>query len=248
MRRAQGRGDARGRLDGVAAEERPGERAGPGVEELDDLRPGVDLGEEVAGGRLGDPRDQRVEGRRVAVDQRPRRRLVGGAAAGDHVGRHRPGRAGEADERHVRRQRRAHDAARSRRPAPGCRGPPRRGAGGRGPPGVVTVDSRGPSPSTKARSAPRACGTRRMSAKRIAASKPKRRIGWSVTSVASSGRVAELEEAAGAGADGAVLGQVATGLAHQPDRRHREGLAAEGAHHRPVVHAPPRLAARRARA
>ena len=53
--------------------------------------------------------------------------------------------------------------------------------------GPVTVESRGPSPSTKTRSAPSACGTSRMSAKRIAASKPKRRIGCSVTSAASSG-------------------------------------------------------------
>ena len=42
----------------------------------------------------------------------PRRRLVGRAAPGDHVGRHRPGRAGEADQRHLRRQRRAHGAHR----------------------------------------------------------------------------------------------------------------------------------------
>ena len=46
---------------------------------------------------------------------------------------------------------------------------------------------RGPSSSTKRTSWPSACGTTRMSENRIAASKPKRRIGCSVTSAASRG-------------------------------------------------------------
>ena len=51
---------------------------------------------------------------------------------------------------------------------------------------VVTGSSRGPSFSTKRTSWPSACGMTRMSENRIAPSKPKRRIGWSVISDAAS--------------------------------------------------------------
>ena len=49
------------------------------------------------------------------------------------------------------------------------------------------------------------------------------------------GGIAEVEEAPGPRPDRPVLGQVAAGLPHQPDRRHRQGLAAQRPHQRPVV-------------
>ena len=56
-----------------------------------------------------------------------------------------------------------------------------------------------------------------MSAKRMAASTPSRRTGWRVTSAHSAAsRVISMERRPLA--DRAVLGQRATGLAHEPDR------------------------------
>ena len=88
---------------------------------------------------------------------------------------------------------------------------------------------RGPSPSAKVRPRPIASGTVRMSENRIAASSAialerlQRHLGREV-------RVRrQAHEAAGTGARGAVLGQVAPGLAHQPDRRVSVGCAQAGA-------------------
>ena len=53
--------------------------------------------------------------------------------------------------------------------------------------GSLSGSSRGPSPSTNQTLRPRASGTTRMSENKIAASKPKRRTGCKVTSVANSG-------------------------------------------------------------
>ena len=66
----------------------------------------------------------------------------------------------------------------------------------------------------------------RMSLNMIAASKPKRRMGCSVTSQAASGRAAQLVERVLL-AHFLVLGQVAAGLAHDPDGGALAGLAAQ---------------------
>ena len=64
-----------------------------------------------------------------------------------------------------------------------------------------------------------------MSANRIAASTPRRRTGWSVTSAHSAGsRVISMQRRALA--DPAVLGQRPAGLAHEPDRGGVHGQAA----------------------
>ena len=68
-----------------------------------------------------------------------------------------------------------------------------------------------------------------MSENRIAASSGKRASGCSVTSVASDGVLREREKAPRLRARRVVLGQVAPGLAHQPDRRVRRGFAAQRA-------------------
>jgi C4-dicarboxylate-specific signal transduction histidine kinase len=64
-----------------------------------------------------------------------------------------------------------------------------------------------------------------MSENRMAASSSKRDSGCSVTSQASLRVLAQLQEAAGAAPRLVVLGQVAAGLAHQPDRGVIHGLA-----------------------
>ena len=66
-----------------------------------------------------------------------------------------------------------------------------------------------------------------MSAKRIAASTPSRSAAVTVTSVASSGRLHSSRNET-LRADRPVLGHVAAGLPHQPDRRDVGRLAAAG--------------------
>ncbi len=56
-----------------------------------------------------------------------------------------------------------------------------------------------------------------------------------MTSQASSGFMHRLQEAAGLGAGGTVLGQVAPGLAHHPQRRARRRLAQQGAQQQVVL-------------
>ena len=60
-----------------------------------------------------------------------------------------------------------------------------------------------------------------MSENRIAASKPKRRTGCNVTSAASSGVKHRSRKPPGLFAHRPVFRQIASGLAHHPDRRHR---------------------------
>src|SRR6266849_1720942 len=52
---------------------------------------------------------------------------------------------------------------------------------------MIVGDKHGPSPASNVSFCPRAWGTTRISENRIAASKPNRRTGWSVTSAASAG-------------------------------------------------------------
>ena len=61
--------------------------------------PAVDLAEQIVDRRLDQEIDQRFEGGRIAIGQKPRRGLVRAAAALDHVGGDRPGRAAKADQR-----------------------------------------------------------------------------------------------------------------------------------------------------
>ena len=123
----------------------------------------------------------------MAIGEQPRRRLIGRAVAGHHVGRNRPGRAAEAEKRHARRaasaltsrdrfvDRRQHGIDRPRR------------ASSSSPPDRPAARAAGLRRPRSGQLRPSACGITRMSENRIAASKPKRRIGCSVTSAASFG-------------------------------------------------------------
>ena len=83
----------------------------------------------------------------------------------------------------------------------------------------------GPSPLANSRSSPRGSRMRRISAKRMAASTPRRSAAVTVTSVARSGRLHRSEKTHLV-ADGPVFGHVASCLAHQPYRRKLNRLTA----------------------
>ena len=90
---------------------------------------------------------------------------------------------------------------------------------------VRTVNSISMPPVSRKRyGCPIASGITRMSLKRMAASKPKRRIGWSVTSVASSGFCTNSRKVYFSFSL-RYSGKRAPGLAHQPDRRTIDTLA-----------------------
>ena len=197
----------------------------PALEELDDVGAGAELRDEIGDRGLDQDVDELREGFGLLQSEEPGRGLVGRAAAADHVGRHRPGRAAEADQGLVWAA--ALPCTRASVSSTGSSCPStcsgfsaRRGRAVRAP---------DPRRSRSAPSWPSASGMTRMSEKRIAASRSNRRSGCSVTSAASVGRVAELEEAPDRLADRAVLGQVAAGLPHDPDR----GTLLALAEHRP---------------
>jgi hypothetical protein len=92
------------RLDAPAREFGRRQHAGPGVEDLHRIRAGAQLLDEIA----RRDRDQNVDhaGERLAfaISHQPGRGLIGRAAPRHHVGRDRPRRAAEAEQRDIRRQ------------------------------------------------------------------------------------------------------------------------------------------------
>ncbi len=80
------------------------ERAGPGIEELQDFRAGFDLADEVLAGRIHQQSDERGEVGDPSMHPALRRGEVPARSALDHVGGDGPGRAGETDQRGLQRQ------------------------------------------------------------------------------------------------------------------------------------------------
>jgi hypothetical protein len=100
--------------------------AGPGVEQLQHLGAGPGLHHQVIGGRLHQHGQQSVDAGRILMHPAARLFTVPAAAALDHVGQHRPGRARKADQRPLRLEGRAHPAQRladGRERLPGRRRP-----------------------------------------------------------------------------------------------------------------------------
>ena len=179
--------DPRMRLDAPSLEFPSGKNSRPGIENLHRIDAGIELANQIARRRLDQKLDQFREDFGMSVGEQSRRHLVGRSLSGDHVGR---------------------DASTARRRSQGMSRP---AANRRLHPRDRLIDrlkrcmidrcpqclqcrrirsaasSRGPSPSTKLTRCPSACGTTRISENRIAASKPKRRIGCNVTSAASFG-------------------------------------------------------------
>ena len=206
------------------------QRAGPAVEDLHRLGAGVDLRHQIADRRIDQQVHQLLE--RVSGRHRP------SAGPGRSRGRRRLRPCRSRRSRARRRSRsapsRAAACARPAAPFPGpVRAAPRPARGSRravrSRAGVRTGSSTGPSPSRNSSFWPSACGTSRMSANRIAASMPNRRIGCSVISAARSGVQAERDEIRRLRPQRPVLRQIATGLAHEPERRAGMDLAMQGA-------------------
>ena len=211
-----------------------GQQPAPGVEDHHRVGAARDLLVEVGGDRPRVDVDEPLQQIGPRVGHLAHGGEVGAAAAFDHVAGERERAAGEADQRHAAGER-ALDLARPRRTRSASFAMSgTASARDRRLVGASCARSAGPRPRRTESPRPIASGTVRMSENRIAASSGKRASGCSVTSVASAGVLRERHEAAGLRARRVVLGQVAPGLAHQPDRRVRRGLAPQRAQERVV--------------
>ena len=212
---------ARDRRDAPALEFGRRQHARPGIEDLRRLGAGAELAHEIGGRGLDQPVDQRREQVGMAIGEQARRRLIGRAAAGDHVARHRPRRAAEADQRDLVAAARldARDGLEHRRePRPVGLVAQRGEIGG----GLDRLEAR-PFALLEADALAERVGDdenvgeqdRRVEAE--TADRLQRRLGR------QRRRVAEVEERRRLGAHRAVFGQIAAGLAHQPHRRSLAG-------------------------
>jgi hypothetical protein len=86
------------------------QHAGPGVEDLQRVGTGLELPEQILNRILNQCVDDFRKRLGIAIGHHPRRCLVRRALSGDHVGRNRPRRATEADQRDVRIELTAHAA------------------------------------------------------------------------------------------------------------------------------------------
>ncbi len=100
----QARHDPADRFERQALEQGRGQGGPKALEDLHRLGARVDLRDEVGRGGRDEALDERRHESRVAIGEHPRGRLVGRALAGDHVARHRPGRAAEPEKGGPRRQ------------------------------------------------------------------------------------------------------------------------------------------------
>ena len=102
----------RERLETPALEFRGRQHAGPTVENLHRLRARPQLADEIIGGGFDQQCDEFLEQDAMSVSKKARRRLVGRAAARDHVAGDGPGRAAKADQRDLVGKARANAADR----------------------------------------------------------------------------------------------------------------------------------------
>ena len=207
------------------ANSRGRQHAGPGVEDLQGVGAGSELRQQIFDRVLDQHVDDFRERLRMPVGHHPRRRLVGRAMAGDHVGRHRPWRAAEADQRDLWIERAAHDLQRlehRRELAEIGVLRQRRDLGGI----IQRLEPRTLADLETHRTAERIGDHQDVGEddRRIEAEPPdrlQRHLGGKF-------RVeAEIEEAAGLGAQLAIFRQIAAGLPHHPDRRNGLPLAGE---------------------
>ena len=209
--------DALERLDAPTLEFGGRQHARPGVEYLHRLGAGLYLAQEVGGGSLDEPIDQRREQFWLAIGEEPRRRLVGRAAASDHVARHRPGSAAEADQGGFRRQAlaSARDRFENRRQPRPVRRLAQRREIGRSFDRLQarTLAALEADALTERVGNDENVGEQDRRVEAEAANRLQRRLRR------EGGRIAEVEERGRLRTDLAIFGQVTSGLAHQPDRR-----------------------------
>ena len=216
--------DAPGRPGRPAFEFARRQHAGPGVENLQHVGAGLELPEQILNRILDQHVDDRLESLGMVIGHHPRRRLIGRALSRHHIGRHRPWRSAESDQRDLRIEFAPHPAQRFidrlefrkvglrsqrldfRRRIQGIELwafadlEPDRAAERVGNDQNVREDDRGIEVEAADRLQRHFCGKFRIEA--------------------------EIEKAAGPGADFAIFRQITARLPHHPDRRHR--LAAAG--------------------
>ncbi len=98
------RHDPRCRLDAPFAEFIGRQHTRPGIEDLHGIDTGRKLPDQIACRGLDQYIDELCEGFGMPISEQPRRRLIHRAAAGDHIGCHRPRRSAEAQQRDGSRQ------------------------------------------------------------------------------------------------------------------------------------------------
>ena len=217
--------DRRDRRDAPAFEFGRRQHARPGIEDLRRIRARRELTAKIFGRSVDQPVDQAREQLRMAIGEKPRRRLVRRAAPGDHVARHCPRRAAETDQRCFLRQR-ALDPIESlehrREPAPvglvaKLRKRRQRRRSGRGA-GRRRLRRRR---AGRARRGGRGC-------RRTGSPRRSRSGGSAAASPRPPARViAEIEKRRRLRPKLAIFGQVAARLAHEPDRRRFLPLASK---------------------
>ena len=200
------------------------QHAGPGVEDLHRVGAGFELLDEIARRHLDQNIDHARECFRLAIRKHARGRLVRRAASRHHVGRDRPRRAAETEQRDLRRQRRLHAPHRLiHRCEYGL---------------VRLARQRAKLGGIVERREPRAFARleRHLAAERVRHDQNVGKENRGVEAKAPDrlqghfgrpfGREAQVEEASRFRAQRAIFGQIAPGLAHEPHRRC--GLAAAG--------------------
>ena len=203
--------------------------AAPGVEDLHRLGASLDLPVEVAGDRLRQLVEQGVHGLRVVVEHGLGLAEVLARAALDHVGGQGPGAAGEADQRHPAVQFAADGAHRIHHVAQVLlRVGNRQGLDVRGA-GDDLLEARSLA-GLEVQALPHGMGDGQD------VGEEDRRVQLRVAVQRLQGDFAgelgvhhQAHEVPGLGPAGAVLGQVATGLAHHPHRGDVDGLLEQGA-------------------
>ena len=202
------------------------EDAAPGVEDHQRLRAGAHLRGQVAGGRVREQREQTVELAGVLDQQGLGAREVSRATAFDHVRRERPGASRESDERHATFEIAPNDPDRVhhesqiifriRHAQPIDVG---RGAHRRAEPGSLSLDEL--QPETHRPGDGQDVGEEDGGIER----EPAQRLQGDLAGELRC--AAQRKEAAGARPRRPILREIASGLAHQPDRSAVDRLSRE---------------------
>ena len=215
--------DAPGRLDRPARKFTGRQHAGPGIEDLQHVRAGLELSHQILDRILDQHIDDFCKRVRMPIRHHPRRRLIGRAVSGHHVGRNRPRRAAKSDQRDVRIELAPHPAQCLIDRLELCeirRARQRRDLVGR----IQRIELWAFADLEPHRAAERIrdhqnVGEDDRGIEVEAADRLQRHFSGEFR------RETQVEKAAGLGADFAILRQIAAGLAHHPDRRHRLPLA-----------------------
>ena len=215
------------RFDRPALEFARRQDAGPGVEDLQHVGAGLELSEQILDRVLDQNVDDLRERFRMAIGHHPRRRLVRRALARHHVGRDRPRRAAKTDQRDVRIELAAARGAAPHRPARACRSRRWRASVATLLRRVQRIEPRAFAGLEPHRAAERVGDHQNVreddrGVELEAADRLQRDLGGVFR------REAQIEKAAGLGAQFAIFRQIAAGLPHHPDRRYR--LPAAGKH------------------